>query len=86
MNNKRVLKRYPTAIAVEYRTQFDVGFRPKGVKFFVIQKSKYSKYALGFGLTEKDAWSMATIWLKVDTSRLKGYRGYPVSDARLEME
>jgi hypothetical protein len=86
MNNKRVLKRYPTAIAVEYRTQFDVGFVGKDVKFFIIQERRDSEYALGFGRTEKEAWQMATVWLDVDTSALKDYKGYPIEDAKLEME
>lgn len=86
MNNKRVLKKYPTAIAVEYKTKFDVGFRPKGVSFFIIQEGKDSEYALGFGSTEKDAWSMATKWLKNDMSFIKDYKGYPIEEAKLEME
>lgn len=86
MNNKKVLAKYPTAIAVEYKTQFDVGFRPKGVSFFIIQEGKDSEYALGFGSTEKDAWMMATNWLKVDMSFIKDYKGYPIEDAKLEME
>ena len=86
MNNKRVLAKYPTAIAVEYKTQFDEGFRPKGVSFFIIQEGKESEYALGFGLTEKGAWEMATIWLKNDMSFIKDYKGYPIEDAKLEME
>tara|TARA_R110000868_G_scaffold4165_1_gene25805 strand:+ start:3802 stop:4062 length:261 start_codon:yes stop_codon:yes gene_type:complete len=86
MNNKKVLAKYPTAIAVEYKTQFDEGFRPKGVSFFIIQEGKESKYSLGFGLTEKYAWMMATIWLKNDMSFFKDYKGYPIEDAKLEME
>jgi hypothetical protein len=86
MDNKRVLKRYPTAIAVEYRTQFDVGFVGKDVKFFIIQESKDSKYALGFGRTEKVAWQMATAWLQNNMSVFKDYKGYPIEDAKLEME
>jgi hypothetical protein len=86
MNNKRVLAKYPTAIAVEYKTQFDVGFRPKGVSFFIIQEGKDSEYALGFGLTEKGAWMMATAWLQNDMSFIKDYKGYPIEDAKLEME
>jgi hypothetical protein len=86
MNNKRVLAKYPTAIAVEYKTQFDEGFRPKGVSFFIIQEGKESKYALGFGSTEKSAWMMATAWLQNDMSFIKDYKGYPIEDAKLEME
>ena len=86
MNNKRVLAKYPTAVAVEYKTQFDVGFRPKGVSFFIIQESKESEYALGFGSTEKSAWMMATAWLQNDMSFIKDYKGYPIEDAKLEME
>lgn len=86
MNNKKVLAKYPTAIAVEYKTEFDEGFRPKGVSFFIIQEGKESEYALGFGLTEKDAWGMATIWLNNDMSFIKDYKGYPIEDAKLEME
>lgn len=86
MDNKKVLERYPTAIAVEYKTQFNEGFRPKGVSFFIIQEGKDAEYALGFGLTEKSAWEMATIWLKNDMSVFKDYKGYPIEDAKLEME
>lgn len=86
MDNKRVLKKYPTAIAVEYRTKFDAGFVGKGVKFFVIQESKDSEYALGFGRSEKDAWKMATAWLDNDMSMFKDYKGYPLEEAKLEME
>jgi hypothetical protein len=86
MDNKKVLERYPTAIAVEYKTQFDVGFVGKDVSFFIIQESKDAKYALGFGRSEKDAWEMATIWLKNDMSFIKDYKGYPIEDAKLEME
>ena len=86
MDNKRVLAKYPTAVAVEYKTQFDVGFRPKGVSFFIIQEGKDSEYALGFGSTEKRAWQMATAWLQNDMSFIKDYKGYPIEDAKLEME
>ena len=86
MNNKRVLAKYPTAIAVEYKTQFDEGFRPKGVSFFIIQEGKDSEYALGFGRSEGDAWKMAKAWLGNDMSVFKDYKGYPIEDAKLEME
>jgi hypothetical protein len=86
MDNKRVLAKYPTAIAVEYETKFDVGFVGKGVKFYIIQESKDSEYALGFGRTEKDAWKMAKAWLGNDMSVFKDYKGYPIEDAKLEME
>jgi hypothetical protein len=86
MDNKRVLKKYPTAIAVEYRTQFDVGFVGKGVKFYIIQEGNDTEYALGFGPSEKAAWKMATAWLQNDMSFIKDYKGYPIEDAKLEME
>lgn len=86
MNNKRVLAKYPTAVAVEYKTRFDEGFRQKGVSFFIIQEGKDSGYALGFGSTEKAAWMMATAWLQNDMSFIKDYKGYPIEDAKLEME
>jgi hypothetical protein len=86
MNNKRVLKRYPTAIAVEYRTQFDVGFVGKDVKFFIIQESRDSEYALGFARSERGAWQVAESWLQNDMSMFKDYKGYPIEDAKLEME
>ena len=86
MNNKRVLAKYPTAIAVEYKTQFDEGFRPKGVSFFIIQEGKESEYALGFGRSEENAWKMAKAWLGNDMSVFKDYKGYPIEDAKLEME
>jgi hypothetical protein len=80
VNIKTVLEKYPTAIVVKYKTQFDVGFRPKGASFFIIQEGKDSEYALGFGETESDAWMMATNWMEND------YDGYPIEDAKLEME
>ena len=86
MNNKRVLKRYPTAIAVEYRTQFDVGFVGKDVKFFIIQESRDSEYALGFARSERGAWQVAESWLQNDMSMFKDYKGYPIEEAKLEME
>jgi hypothetical protein len=86
MDNKRVLAKYPTAIAVEYETKFDVGFVGKGVKFYIIQESKDSEYALGFARSERGAWQMATAWLQNDMSFIKDYKGYPIEDAKLEME
>jgi hypothetical protein len=86
VNIKSVLEKYPTAISVEHKTQFDVGFRPKGVSFFIIQEGKDAKYALGFGSTESDAWMMATNWLENDTPAFDDYVGYPIEDAKLEME
>lgn len=83
LNIKSVLEKYPTAIAVEYKTQFDVGFRPKGASFFIIQEGKDSGYALGFGETESDAWMMATNWMENDND---DYDGYPIEDVKLEME
>ena len=86
MDNKRVLAKYPTAIVVEYETKFDVGFVGKGVKFYIIQESKDSEYALGFARSERGAWQMATAWLGNDMSVFKDYKGYPIEDAKLEME
>jgi hypothetical protein len=86
MDNKKVLERYPTAIAVEYKTQFNEGFRPKGVSFFIIQEGNDAEYALGFGRSEEDAWKMAKAWLGNDMSVFKDYKGYPIEDAKLEME
>jgi hypothetical protein len=86
MNNKKVLKKYPEAVAVEYKTQFDTGFVGKGVSFFIIQEGNNPEYALGFGRTEKDAWRMATTWLGNDMSVFKDYKGYPIENAKLEME
>jgi hypothetical protein len=86
MDNKKVLERYPTAIAVEYKTQFDVGFVGKDVSFFIIQEGKDAEYVLGFGRSEKDAWKMAKAWLGNDMSMFKDYKGYPIEDAKLEME
>jgi len=83
MDNKRVLKRYPTAIAVEYQTQFEEGFVGKGSKFYIIQEGKDSKYALGFARSEKVAWMVATAWLDNDMSAFKDYKGYPIEDAKL---
>jgi hypothetical protein len=86
MNNKKVLERYPTAIAVEYRTKFDVGIVGKGVKFYIIQESKDSEYALGFARSERGAWQMAESWLQNDMSMFPDYKGYPIDQAKLEME
>jgi hypothetical protein len=32
------------------------------------------------------AWQMATAWLQNDMSVIKNYKGYPIEDAKLEME
>jgi hypothetical protein len=86
MSKQKVLEKYPTAIAVEYQTKFDVGFVGKGVKFYIIQESKDSEYALGFARSERGAWQMAEAWLKNDMSMFPDYKGYPIEQAKLEME
>jgi hypothetical protein len=86
MNNKKVLAKYPNAIAQRFETEFEVGFRGKGVPFFVIKENPDSIYTIGFGATEREAWQMATQWLKNKTSKLEGYKGYLIEDAKLEME
>ena len=86
MSKQKVLEKYPTAIAVEYQTKFDVGFVGKGVKFYIIQESKDSEYALGFARSERGAWQMAEAWLQNDMSMFPDYKGYPIEQAKLEME
>jgi hypothetical protein len=56
------------------------------VKFYIIQESKDSEYALGFAHSERGAWQMAESWLGNDMSMFKDYKGYPIEDAKLEME
>lgn len=86
MNNKRVLAKYPNAIVQEYKTEFEVGYRGKGVSVFIIKENPDSLYTIGFGYTKKEAWQMATVWLQNKPSKDPNYKGYLVEDAKLEME
>lgn len=86
MNNEKVLAKYPNAIAQRFETEFEEGFRGKGVPFYIIKENADSIYTIGFGDTEKEAWEMATVWLKNKPSNLPGYKGYLIKDATLEME
>jgi hypothetical protein len=86
MDNKKVLAKYPDAIAQRFETEFKEGFRGKGVSFYVIKENPDSIYTIGFGLTQKKAWQMATQWLKLKPSKDPNYKGYLVEDAKLEME
>jgi hypothetical protein len=86
MNNKRVLAKYPNAVAQEYKTEFEEGFRGKGVSFYVIKETTDSIYTVGFGITENEAWQMATAWLQNKPSKDPKYKGYLIKDATLEME
>ena len=86
MNNKKVLAKYPNAIAERHETEFEVGFRGKGVPFFSIKENPDSIYTIGFGATKKEAWQTATQWLKCEPSKDPNYKGYLVKDAKLYME
>ena len=86
MNNKRVLARYPNAIAQRFETEFEEGFRGKGVPVYIIKENEDSIYTIGFGYTEKEAWQMATEWLKNKPLKDPSYKGYLIKDAILEME
>jgi len=86
MNNKRVLARYPNAIAQRFETEFEEGFRGKGVPVYIIKENVDSIYTVGFGPTEKEAWQMATAWLNNKPSKDPNYKGYLIGDAILEME
>ena len=86
MNNKRVLARYPNAIAQRFETEFEEGFRGKGVPVYIIKENEDSIYTVGFGPTEKEAWQMATGWLSNKPSKDPNYKGYLIKDAILEME
>lgn len=86
MNNKRVLAKYPNAVVQEYKTEFKEGFRGKGVPFYVIKDYPDSIYTVGFGITEKEAWQVATAWLQNKPSKDPNYKGYLIKDATLEME
>jgi hypothetical protein len=86
MDNKKVLAKYPNAIAQRFETEFEVGFRSKGVPVYIIKENADSIYTIGFGYTEKEAWQMATAWLDNKPSNDPNYKGYLVEDAKLEME
>jgi|688.fasta_scaffold305951_3 hypothetical protein len=86
MDNKKVLEKYPDAVAQEFKTEFEVGFRGKDVPFYIIKENQDSVYTIGFGSTEKEAWQMATVWLESKPSKLPDYKGYLIEDAKLEME
>ena len=85
-NNKKVLAKYPNAVAQRYVTEFEEGYRGKGIPFYIIKENPDSIHTIGFGATEKEAWQTATQWLKNETSKLEGYEGYLIEDAKLEME
>lgn len=86
MNNKRVLAKYPNAVAQEYKTEFKEGFRGKGVPFYIIKETPDSIYTIGFGITEKEAWQVATAWLQSKPLKDPSYKGYLIEDATLWME
>jgi hypothetical protein len=86
MNNKKVLSKYPNAVAQQFKTEFEVGFRGKDVPFYLIKENHNSIYTIGFGYTEKEAWQMATAWLGNKPSKDPSYKGYLIEDAKLEME
>jgi hypothetical protein len=41
---------------------------------------------LGFARSERGAWQVAETWLNNDMSMFKDYKGYPIEEAKLEME
>jgi len=86
MDNKKVLSKYPNAVAKRFKTEFEVGFRGKDVPFYLIFENINSIYTIGFGYTEKEAWEMATAWLQNKPSKDPNYKGYLAEDAKLEME
>lgn len=86
MNNKKVLAKYPNAIAQRFETEFEEGFVGKGVSVYIIKENADSIYTIGFGYTEKEAWQMATAWLKNKPSKSSTYKGYLIKDAILDME
>jgi hypothetical protein len=59
MNNKTVLKKFPKAVCQVYKTQFEIGLRGKGVPVYIVKPTKHSKFSLGHGLSEKEAWQCA---------------------------
>lgn len=83
-NNKRVLKRYPNAIPQPFKVRYNSGFRSKGSTIWIIKKSKYSKFCIGWGDSKKEAWHCANIILT--NSGVKEKLTYTVDDCRLEME
>lgn len=85
-NKKKVLAKYPDAIAERHETEFEVGFRGKGVPFYIIKENADSIYTIGFDKTEKEAWHVAALWLDNKPSKDPNYKGYPVEDAKLYME
>jgi hypothetical protein len=86
MNNKKVLARYPNAIAQRFETEFEEGFVGKGVPVYIIKENEASIYTIGFGYTEKEAWQMATSWLNNKPLKDPSYKGYLIEDAKLYME
>ncbi len=86
MNNKKVLAKYPNAVAQEFKTEFEVGFRGKGVSFFIIKENPDSIYTIGFDETEEEAWHVAALWLDNKPSKDPNYKGYLIEDAKLYME
>ena len=86
MNNKKVLAKYPNAVAQEFKTEFEEGFRGKGVPFYIIKENSDSIYTIGFDETEEEAWHVAALWLDNKPSKDPNYKGYLIEDAKLYME
>jgi hypothetical protein len=86
MNKEKVLAKYPNAVAQEFKTEFTVGFRGKGVPFYIIKENSDSIYTIGFDETEEEAWHVAALWLDNKPSKDPNYKGYLIEDAKLYME
>jgi len=86
MNKEKVLAKYPNAVAQEFKTEFAVGFRGKGVPFYIIKENSDSIYTIGFDETEEEAWHVAALWLDNKPSKDPNYKGYLIEDAKLYME
>ena len=84
MNNKRILKKYPKAVALKFKIRFGMS-RPVGTEFFVIAPSPHSKFCIGMGWTEKKAWQFANSVIPNWTHNGQKLT-YSIESARLEME
>lgn len=82
IHNKRILKAFPKATLKVFRTQFTCGWVGKDVPLYFVLPSPHSKFYLGSGYSEREAWQAANYCLEQSK---KGSMG-KVSDERLEME
>jgi len=82
INNKRILKAFPKATLKVFRTKWTFGWVGKNVPLYFILPSPHSKFYLGSGYSEREAWQAANYCLKASKRGLMG----KVTDERLEME